>query len=450
MCANNPASLIVSVQLLSITWPISDGRKGSLSQMDEKVVRVPQDNSTGDSSSKLHLPKPPSVNVVAVGIFFFYYRKKQSASTVHGVKVYSYKQLEEAIRGRYIAINRLDKVEREGEKEFTTEVSAIGWTHHKNLVTLLGYCNQGQHRLLMYEYMSKGSLDAHLFCGLLRPRWNQRMQIAFGIARGLTYLHEECVTQIIHCDVKPQNILLDEFLAPKISNFGMAKLLLSEQSRNARTHIRGTIGYFAPEWFRKASITVKVDVYSFRMMLLEIVCFGGRYHHIMDGIASNSFQMKMDRSNHHMVAQVEKSDAMKTMIMTLMEKFDAFSSSSQRETLPPLVQEKHVQEQHPARGQLHGKAKFSRRKLPPRQAKLSKSTTRAISSKFTRNVQCHFKLSREHCKAIKLRSGTRYDGPSKLLDEEEMGQEEKEEVKGDTIEEEELELVREDEEDKGM
>ncbi|KAL8500712.1 hypothetical protein ACS0TY_020336 [Phlomoides rotata] len=289
-------------------FPLSNGRKGddlnsTLALM--KVVRVPRDNSTGDSSSKVillaaFLGSSVFLNLllsiaVAVGVFFFCYRKKQLASTVHGVKVYSYKQLEEATGGfkqqlgrgsfgtvykgvipsiprRYVAIKRLDKDEREGEKEFTTEVSAIGRTHHKNLVTLLGYCDEGQHRLLVYEYMSNGSLDAHLFRGLSRPRWNQRMQIAFGIARGLTYLHEECGTQIIHCDVKPQNILLDEFLAPKISDFGMAKLLLSEQSRAARTHIRGTIGYFAPEWFRKASITVKVDVYSFGMMLLEIVC----------------------------------------------------------------------------------------------------------------------------------------------------------------------------------
>ncbi|KAL0379927.1 UNVERIFIED_CONTAM: G-type lectin S-receptor-like serine/threonine-protein kinase LECRK4 [Sesamum angustifolium] len=172
---------------------------------------------------------------------------------------------------RHIAIKKLDMAEKGGENEFTTEVNAIGQTHHKNLVNLLGYCDEGTNRLLVYEYMSNGSLASLLF-STSRPRWNQRLQIAFGIARGLTYLHEECSTQIIHCDIKPQNILLDEYLIPKISDFGLAKLLLSEQSRAARTHIRGTVGYFAPEWFRKASITSKVDVYSFGVMLLEIVC----------------------------------------------------------------------------------------------------------------------------------------------------------------------------------
>ncbi|KAL0460660.1 UNVERIFIED_CONTAM: G-type lectin S-receptor-like serine/threonine-protein kinase LECRK1 [Sesamum latifolium] len=191
------------------------------------------------------------------------------ASTLYGIRRYTYKELEEATgsfeqqlgRGsfgtvykgvnpsnpmRYIAIKRLDMAVKEGENEFMTEVNAIGQTHHKNLVNLLGYCDEGNNRVLVYEYMSNGSL-ASLLISISRPRWNQRLQIAFGIARGLTYLHEECSTQIIHCDVKPQNILLDEYLVPKISDFGLAKLLLSEQSRVARTHPRGTVGYFAPE-----------------------------------------------------------------------------------------------------------------------------------------------------------------------------------------------------------
>ena len=147
----------------------------------------------------------------------------------------------------------------------------IGQTHHKNLVRLLGYCDEGKHRLLVYEYMSNGSLATFLF-GISRPHWNQRVQISFGIARGLMYLHEECNTQIIHCDIKPQNVLLDKNFTPWIADFGLAKLLLAEQTRAAPTGMRGTVGYFAPEWFRKASILVKVDVYSFGVMLLEIVC----------------------------------------------------------------------------------------------------------------------------------------------------------------------------------
>ena len=147
----------------------------------------------------------------------------------------------------------------------------IGQTHHKNLVRLLGYCDEGQHQLLVYEYMSNGSLASFLF-GISKPHWNQRVKITSGIAKGLMYLHEECSTQIIHCGIKPQNILLDEYFMPRIADFGLAKILLMEQSRVTLLAIRGTIGYFAPEWFTQASISVKVDVFSFWVMLLEIIC----------------------------------------------------------------------------------------------------------------------------------------------------------------------------------
>lgn len=149
-------------------------------------------------------------------------------------------------------------------------MTAIGKTHHKNLVQLLGYCNEGPHRLLVYEFMSNGSLANFLF-GIPRPDWFQRVKVALGIARGLVYLHEECSTPIIHCDIKPQNILIDDLFIPRISDFGLAKSLLYNQTRT-HTGIRGTRGYVAPEWFKNVPVTVKVDVYSFGVMLLEIIC----------------------------------------------------------------------------------------------------------------------------------------------------------------------------------
>ncbi|XP_022884582.1 G-type lectin S-receptor-like serine/threonine-protein kinase LECRK3 [Olea europaea var. sylvestris] len=293
-------------------FPLSNGRQ-SAGLTRTALIKVPKSNTTDlclkrkDQSTlvlvgSLLLGSSVFLNfllllTILVGVFFIYHKKMlnlQFDSTTFGLRRYTYKELEEATGGfkqqlgrgafgtvykgvtpslpkRYIAVKTLNKVEPDGEKEFKTEVQAIGQTHHKNLVTLLGYCDEGENRLLVYEYMSNGSLATLLF-GVSRPHWNQRLQIVCGIARGLMYLHEECSTQIIHCDVKPQNILLDEFLMPKISDFGLAKLLLAEQSRAARTNIRGTVGYFAPEWFRKASITVKVDIYSFGVMLLEIIC----------------------------------------------------------------------------------------------------------------------------------------------------------------------------------
>ncbi|WOL19233.1 G-type lectin S-receptor-like serine/threonine-protein kinase LECRK1 [Canna indica] len=220
--------------------------------------------------------------------------KKQSSMAELSLQVFSYKELEEATsgfkvevgrgafgvvykgalasRGRTsIAVKKLDRsLHIDNEKEFSNELRSIGQTHHKNLVKLFGYCNEGSHRLLVYEYMSKGSLTSFLFDDV-KLQWDQRVQIILGIARGLIYLHEECSTPIIHCDIKPQNVLLDDNFVARISDFGLAKLLKTDQTRT-NTGIRGTRGYVAPEWFKSMAITKKVDVYSFGVMLLEIIC----------------------------------------------------------------------------------------------------------------------------------------------------------------------------------
>ncbi|KAM4116012.1 hypothetical protein ACJW30_02G018300 [Castanea mollissima] len=169
-----------------------------------------------------------------------------------------------------VAVKKLEKVIERGEKEFLTEVQVIGLTHHRNLVRLLGYCNEQSHRLLVYELMKNGTLSNFLFGEGKRPRWESRAEIALGIARGLLYLHEECYTQIIHCDIKPQNVLLDNNFTAKIADFGLAKLLMKDQTRT-NTNVRGTMGYIAPEWLKNAPVTTKVDVYSFGVMLLEII-----------------------------------------------------------------------------------------------------------------------------------------------------------------------------------
>ncbi|BAD81313.1 putative S-domain receptor-like protein kinase [Oryza sativa Japonica Group] len=169
-----------------------------------------------------------------------------------------------------VAVKNLKGV-GQAEKQFRTEVQTVGMIRHTNLVRLLGFCVNGNRRLLVYEYMSNGSLDAHIFSeksSLLS--WHVRYQIALGIARGLAYLHEECEDCIIHCDIKPENILLDYEFCPKICDFGMAKLL-GREFNSALTTVRGTMGYLAPEWIYGQPITKKADVYSFGIVLFEII-----------------------------------------------------------------------------------------------------------------------------------------------------------------------------------
>jgi serine/threonine protein kinase len=169
-----------------------------------------------------------------------------------------------------IAVKMLDGF-RQGEKHFRAEVSSIGIIQHVNLVKLIGFCCEGNKRLLVYEYLPYHSLDVHLFQrSVTFLNWKTRYQVSLGVARGLAYLHESCRECIIHCDIKPQNILLDASFTPKIADFGMAKLMQRDSSR-ALTTMRGTIGYLAPEWLSGVAITTKVDVYSYGMVLLEII-----------------------------------------------------------------------------------------------------------------------------------------------------------------------------------
>ncbi|XP_009630645.1 G-type lectin S-receptor-like serine/threonine-protein kinase At1g34300 [Nicotiana tomentosiformis] len=174
------------------------------------------------------------------------------------------------------AVKQLEGIEQ-GEKQFRMEVATISSTHHLNLVRLIGFCSEGRHRLLVYEFMKNGSLDKFLFAedhssGKLL-NWEHRYNIALGTARGITYLHEECRDCIVHCDIKPENILLDENYAAKVSDFGLAKLVnpKDHRHRTLTSHVRGTRGYLAPEWLANLPITSKSDVYSYGMVLLEIV-----------------------------------------------------------------------------------------------------------------------------------------------------------------------------------
>ncbi|XP_039160342.1 G-type lectin S-receptor-like serine/threonine-protein kinase SD2-5 [Eucalyptus grandis] len=158
------------------------------------------------------------------------------------------------------------------KKSFLAEVETIGSVHHVNLVRLVGFCAEKSHRLLIYEYMSNGSLDRWIFHKSNESvlDWQQRKKIILDIAKGLNYLHEDCRQKILHLDIKPQNILLDGNFNAKVADFGLSKLVDRDQSQVVTT-MRGTPGYLAPEWL-SAAITEKVDVYSYGVVILEIVC----------------------------------------------------------------------------------------------------------------------------------------------------------------------------------
>ncbi|KAM3284850.1 putative LRR receptor-like serine/threonine-protein kinase isoform X4 [Capsicum chacoense] len=175
--------------------------------------------------------------------------------------------------GTTIAVKQLSGKSKQGIREFVTEIGTISALQHPNLVKLMGCCAEDNELLLIYEYMENNSLDYALFRSeelKSRLNWSTRVKIILGIAKGLTYLHEESKLKIIHRDIKPTNILLDKELNSKITDFGYAKLN-EEEHTHVITRIAGTTGYMAPEYAMRGYLTPKADVYSFGVVTLEIV-----------------------------------------------------------------------------------------------------------------------------------------------------------------------------------
>ncbi|CAL4931627.1 unnamed protein product [Urochloa decumbens] len=234
--------------------------------------------------------------------WYFVWRWEPGASEIQavedGYKVmtsnfrrYSYKELVKATRkfkdelgrggsgivykgilddNRAAAVKMLENI-RQCEEEFQAELRIIGRINHMNLVRIWGFCSESSHRMLVTEYIENGSLANILFKDNILLEWRERFNIALGVAKGLAYLHHECLEWVIHCDVKPENILLDQNLEPKIADFGLAKLLNRGGSNQNVSRVRGTIGYIAPEWISSLQITAKVDVYSYGVVLIELV-----------------------------------------------------------------------------------------------------------------------------------------------------------------------------------
>ncbi|XP_057752597.1 cysteine-rich receptor-like protein kinase 44 isoform X2 [Arachis stenosperma] len=176
--------------------------------------------------------------------------------------------------GRVIALKKLSlNKSQQGEREFLAEVRLITSIQHKNLVRLLGCCIDGPQRILVYEYMKNRSLDLFIY-GNNADRflnWSNRFQIVLGVARGLQYLHEDSHLRIVHRDIKASNILLDDKFHPKIGDFGLARFFPEDQAYLS-TQFAGTLGYTAPEYALRGELSEKADIYSFGVLLLEIIC----------------------------------------------------------------------------------------------------------------------------------------------------------------------------------
>ncbi|GLT53931.1 hypothetical protein SLA2020_271650 [Shorea laevis] len=221
---------------------------------------------------------------------------EDEVSNIDNVKLYTYKELKAATEefsaankigeggfgsvykgrlkdGKIAAIKVLSAESKQGVKEFLTEINVISEIEHENLVKLYGCCVEENHRILVYNYLENNSLAQTLLGGNqsnIYFNWRTRFKICIGIARGLAFLHEEVRPHIVHRDIKASNILLDKDLTPKISDFGLAKLIPPNMT-HVSTRVAGTIGYLAPEYAIRGQLTRKADIYSFGVLLVEIV-----------------------------------------------------------------------------------------------------------------------------------------------------------------------------------
>ncbi|CAL9046077.1 calcium/calmodulin-regulated receptor-like kinase 1 isoform X2 [Musa acuminata AAA Group] len=265
----------------------SSSRRASTIPM--RVNGVDSSSVLSDSTMDQESPKHPETEADGSS-FWIEGTKRKNLVSVSGIPKYFYKDLQKATRnfttligqgafgpvykaqmptGETVAVKVLATNSKQGEKEFQTEVLLLGRLHHRNLVNLVGYCaEKGQH-ILIYVYMTNGSLASHLYSEEHEAlRWDLRVNIALDVARGLEYLHDGAVPPVVHRDIKSANILLDHSMRARVADFGLSR---EEMVSHQASNIRGTLGYLDPEYVSSRSFTKKSDVYSFGVLLFELI-----------------------------------------------------------------------------------------------------------------------------------------------------------------------------------
>ncbi|KAF8092883.1 hypothetical protein N665_0399s0019 [Sinapis alba] len=258
------------------TLPIRENGADSCNILSDSTLAPdsPLKSSTnGGTSLWLHGFTKRTNLLSASGILEYSYRDLQKATcnftTLIGQGAFGPVYKAQMSTGETVAVKVLATDSKQGEKEFQTEVMLLGRLHHRNLVNLVGYCaEKGQH-ILIYVYMSQGSLASHLYSEKHEPlSWDLRVYIALDVARGLEYLHDGAVPPVIHRDIKSSNILLDQSMRARVADFGLSR---EEMVNKHAANVRGTFGYLDPEYISTKRFTKKSDVYGFGVLLFELI-----------------------------------------------------------------------------------------------------------------------------------------------------------------------------------
>ncbi|XP_074285092.1 calcium/calmodulin-regulated receptor-like kinase 2 [Silene latifolia] len=301
------AGVVVGIFISSLVFFFIKWYKRRSDLEDGSLTRVPmRQNGRGldiDSSASLSgsvLVSLPELTAKSSAPSWMNYHNKDRTPSVSGIPNYSHKDIQKATQnfttilgegsfgpvykasmpaGGVVAVKVLASNSRQGEKEFQTEVSLLGRLHHRNLVNLVGYCVEKGQRMLIYEYMSKGSLEKLIYSDDDALTWDDRLQIALDISNGIEYLHEGAVPPVLHRDLKSANILLDRTMRAKVADFGLSK---EEVYDGRKSSLKGTYGYMDPAYISSSKSSLKSDIYSLGVIFFELITAIHPQQNLMD------------------------------------------------------------------------------------------------------------------------------------------------------------------------